>query len=57
MDIETIEIYSLQGNLIYKQAINNSESIIDLSNLSKGSYFLKAINTTQTETTKIISIQ
>lgn len=57
IDIETIDIYSLCGNIIYQQAFIGSQSIIDLSNLPKGLYFVKVKNSLNAVSTKMISIQ
>ncbi|MCX6231790.1 MAG: T9SS type A sorting domain-containing protein [Bacteroidetes bacterium] len=57
VDIETIEIYSVLGNIIYKKAFIGSQSIIDLSNLPKGIYFVAVKNSLNAVTTKMITIQ
>ena len=35
------EIYDAQGKLVFYQSINSQTSILDISNLSQGSYILK----------------
>jgi hypothetical protein len=37
----TVEFYSLNGSLVLKQAIPGLDTRIDISNLSKGIYFVK----------------
>ncbi|MFA9214009.1 MAG: T9SS type A sorting domain-containing protein [Candidatus Methylacidiphilales bacterium] len=50
--IETVEIYSISGNLIKKQNITGNGQEIELSELKSGIYFLK-INTPENESTFI----
>jgi hypothetical protein len=52
----TLEIYNLQGEIIYQSAITNPKSEIDLSNHTNGIYFVK-IYDGQTILTKKIVIQ
>ncbi len=49
-----IEIYSSVGALLYKQAVTNESTTIDLSNQAKGLYFVKVMHNNQIITTKKI---
>ena len=52
----TLEIYNMQGKIIYQSTITNPKSEIDLSNQTNGIYFVK-IYDGQTILTKTIVIQ
>jgi len=51
-----MEIYSVQGERIYQSVITNTKSDIDLSNQTKGIYFVKMYNG-QTILTKKMTIE
>ncbi len=40
----SIEIFTITGQLVYKSSIKNSINIIDVSNFTKGAYFIKIKN-------------
>ncbi|KUJ63149.1 hypothetical protein AR687_03050 [Flavobacteriaceae bacterium CRH] len=52
--IDEIEIFSVSGKSILTKKINNTNSEIDLSNVSSGFYFLKVKAEGQTKTIKIV---
>jgi Secretion system C-terminal sorting domain len=57
LTIDTIELYDLTGvkiNVIDNLKINNNESILDLTSVASGVYFLKIKSNNQTITKKII---
>ncbi|NVN96042.1 MAG: T9SS type A sorting domain-containing protein [Bacteroidetes bacterium] len=56
-NIETIEVYSLCGNIISKQTFSGIQSTIDLSDLPKGIYFVRVKNALKAVATKIITLQ
>ena len=49
-----IQISNINGQVVYRQIIENSEELIDLSSLEKGIYFLTVYSTDGLETRKII---
>jgi hypothetical protein len=52
--IDEVQILSVSGNSIFTRKINNTQSEIDLSNLSTGIYILKVTSQGKEKTTKII---
>lgn len=50
----TLNIFSLEGNLI--KTISTSNNFVDLSELSKGTYFIVVSTATDTQKTKIIKL-
>ena len=49
-----ISIYSLQGVLVYKVAVNSNMAKLDVNNLSSGVYFVELLNTKGRKYQKII---
>ena len=49
-----ISVYDVLGNLVIKNKIMNSQSELNISELSKGVYFIKIENTDNNITTKFI---
>ena len=47
-------IYNTDGKLIKEITLNNNVNLIDISNLTKGIYFVKVINNKSIKTTKLI---
>jgi beta-mannanase len=54
--ISVIEIYNIEGKLIYAEAINETKSRIDISKLKTGKYILKAKTDNKTITKKFIKM-
>lgn len=54
---KTVEVYSVFGNLIYKQALKNSQTKLDLSDQPKGIYFIRISNADKIISTKRIVIE
>lgn len=50
----TIEIFSIQGQIILEQQLLESKTTIDISGLANGIYILKLKNNDKTEITKIV---
>ena len=46
----TVKLYSLTGQLIYQQSLNNNKEKIDVSSFQKGHYILEVINKAETLT-------
>ena len=53
-NINSIEVYTLLGQLVNSISINQKETNLDLSNLKKATYFIKIISDNKTETIRII---
>jgi len=53
-NFEFIEISNISGQVIYKQKVNTKELNIDLSNNTKGIYFIKIISNENVSTYKIV---
>ncbi|WP_264535897.1 T9SS type A sorting domain-containing protein [Flavobacterium sp. N1736] len=53
-NIDEVEIISVSGKSILTKKINNTQSEIDLSNVSSGFYFLKVKSEGKTKTIKIV---
>ncbi len=53
-DIDMLEIYSSMGEKIYYQAINDDNTIINISNQPKGIYFLKLFSGSKIFISKLI---
>lgn len=53
-NIDEVEIFSVSGKSILTKKINNTQSEIDLSNVSSGFYFLKVKSEGQTKMIKIV---
>jgi len=49
-----IEIYNLEGKIIFKSALIGNEKQLDIFYLSSGSYLLKLINASSTSTFRIV---
>ena len=52
--IQNISIFDLEGRIVYANAVNSISVNIDLSNLSKGLYFIKANDQSNSFNQKII---
>ena len=52
--INTIELYGATGQKVLTRNVNGNNTVIDLSNYSKGIYLLKVMAGKKTETTKIL---
>ena len=52
--IDSIEVSSILGQLIYTQKVNNLETEIDMSTLSKGIYFAKVVSDGAEKIIKVI---
>lgn len=55
VEIDTLEIYSVSGNLLFKENRLNENSL-SLSHLSSGIYFVKAYSLNKSETKKVIKL-
>lgn len=53
-NIEEVELISISGKSILTKKINNTQSEIDLSNVSSGFYFLKVKSEGKTKTIKVV---
>src|SRR5690606_38336658 len=53
-DINSVEIYNINGQLLMQQELNAPNGQMNLSNLSTGIYFAKVSANSATETFKII---
>lgn len=53
-DNASIEIYNIQGKVVYKNIMNNSNQTIDLSGNAKGMYFINISTTKGTGVHKIV---
>lgn len=54
--IESIEIFDLEGKLIYKNKLNLESNELDISNLISGTYILKITSKGQSLTKKIVKL-
>ncbi|MBU3658480.1 MAG: T9SS type A sorting domain-containing protein [Flavobacteriales bacterium] len=52
----TIEVYNLEGKVVYQTSIEGIEKQMDLSEISKGTYLLKISNSNQSKTLRIIKL-
>jgi hypothetical protein len=50
----SLEIYTILGERVYLSAINEKQTIIDISSLSKGIYFVKVVNGTSERIKKMV---
>ncbi len=53
-NIDSVEVYNITGQLVYKQTINSNEAIIILQTLSAGAYLLNVSAGGETNRVKII---
>ena len=53
-NINSIEVYTVLGQLVNSISINQKETNLDLSNLKKATYIIKIISDNKTETIRII---
>jgi hypothetical protein len=52
--IKTLELYDFQGRLLESEKVNTNQTTLDVSEYSKGIYFVKSINENSNKVVKII---
>ncbi len=53
-NVETIEIFNINGQMVLNQNIQNSNYSLDISSLKNGVYFVKAITANTSKTFKVV---
>ncbi len=54
--LNSVQIFTLQGRKVFENQLNSTNSVIDISNLSSGTYLLKVVSESATKTLKVVKL-
>lgn len=54
--LNSVQIFTLQGRKVFENQLNSTNSVVDISNLSSGTYLLKVVSESATKTLKVVKL-